>query len=367
MPKCGDLVAARHTAQHLVHIHYWELRDKKNTYQNTTRILVVGSGSWATALLKILLFNKKNTYWWLRKQETIDFISAYGHNPKYLSTVEIGLETDKMGTNLKELLVNKDIVILAVPSAFLPEVIEKLEPKDFYDKILVSAVKGTVAGKNQAVHEYLRLQFAVGSSKYVAITGPCHAEEVASEKLSYLTFSSASPHQAQTISRLFANRFIKTNTTTDVAGTEYAAILKNIYAILAGICQGVGMGDNFQAVLVSNAMQEMKRFLECAYPRERNLLETCYMGDLLVTAYSQYSRNRTFGRMVGRGYSIKSAQIEMDMVAEGYYATKSIYEIAHELRIATPMIDSAYHILYNNVAPSIEISLLASLLNQQLS
>ncbi|MBI3141343.1 MAG: NAD(P)-binding domain-containing protein [Bacteroidetes bacterium] len=343
------------------------MRDKKSTYQHATKILVVGSGSWATALLKILLFNKKNAYWWLRKQEVIDFISAYRHNPKYLSTVEIGLSPDKMGTELKELLVDKDVVILAVPSAYLPEVIEKIEPRNLANKVLVSAIKGTVAGKNQAVHEYLQQQFGIESNKYVAITGPCHAEEVASEKLSYLTFSSTSPNQAQAVSRLFANRFIKTNTTTDVAGTEYAAILKNIYAILAGICQGVGMGDNFQAVLVSNAMQEMKRFLESAYPMERNLLETCYMGDLLVTAYSQYSRNRTFGRMVGRGYSIKSAQIEMDMVAEGYYATKSIYEIAQNLRIATPMIDSAYHILYNNVAPSIEISLLASLLNQQLS
>jgi glycerol-3-phosphate dehydrogenase (NAD(P)+) len=170
---------------------------------------------------------------------------------------------------------------------------------------------------------------------------------------------------AHSTAQLFDNRFIRTNISSDVIGTEYAAILKNIYAILAGICQGLGFGDNFQSVLVSNAMQEMKRFLDASHPMERNLLETCYMGDLLVTAYSQYSRNRTFGRMVGRGYSIKSAQVEMDMVAEGYYATKSIYEISQKHRITTPLIDSVYHILYQNVAPSIEISLLSSLLNQQ--
>lgn len=329
------------------------------------KILVVGNGSWATALVKILLFNKKNVYWWLRKQEYIDFIDAFRHNPKYLSSVDLNIKKDHMSCDIKKAIEGMNVVVLASPSAYILDVLAPLRKTDFKGRIVVSAIKGTVGKKNQCINEYLSENFNVNDSKYVAITGPCHAEEVASERLSYLTFSSYSESLANNIAQLFDNRFIRTNTSPDVLGTEYAAILKNVYAILAGICQGVGMGDNFQSVLVSNAMQEMSRFINAVHPMERNLLETCYMGDLLVTAYSQFSRNRTFGKMVGRGYSIKTAQIEMDMVAEGYYASKGVYELSQMHGIPTPLIDAVYHILYHNVAPSIEISLLSSLLNQQ--
>ena len=342
------------------------MRIKARQIDLNSRILLVGSGSWATALLKILLFNKKDISWWIRKQETIDFINSYRHNPKYLSSVDIALEKDKIGANLKEMMAEKEIIILAVPSAFLADALNDLTKEDFENKVIISAIKGTVGKDKEAVHDYLVNRFGINPKNYVAITGPCHAEEVASERLSYLTFSCTSEKLADKISLFFDNRFIRTNTSNDVTGTEYAAILKNIYAILAGICHGVGMGDNFQSVLVSNAMQEMKRFLDKICPMDRNLLETCYMGDLLVTSYSQFSRNRTFGNMVGKGYSIKSAQIEMDMIAEGYYATESIYALSQKLQIPTPLVDSVYHIVYHNVAPSIEISLLSSLLNQQL-
>lgn len=343
-----------------------KLKESKLTKKEDASILVVGSGSWATALLKILLFNNKNVHWWLRKKETLDFVKSYRHNPKYLSSVDLSIKAENLDTNLSKQLKGKNIVILAVPSAYIKGVLDDLTPDDFKGKTIVSAIKGTVGTKNQSLQEYLIDNFKINPSDYAAITGPCHAEEVATERLSYLTFSSLSTSLALSTANLFDNRFIRTNISSDVVGTEYAAILKNIYAILAGICQGLSYGDNFQAVLMSNAMQEMKRFLDATHPMERNLLETCYMGDLLVTAYSQFSRNRTFGRMVGRGYSIKSAQIEMDMVAEGYYATKSIYQISQAHGIPTPLIDSVYHILYHNVAPSIEISLLSSLLNQQL-
>jgi len=330
------------------------------------KILVVGNGSWATALVKILLFNKRDVYWWLRKQEYIDFIVSYRHNPKYLSSVDLHIKRGQMSSELSEIIQRKNIVVLASPSAYIIDVLSPLKASDLNNKVVVSAIKGTVGPKNQCLNEYLLDNYKVQSTKYVAITGPCHAEEVASERLSYLTFSSESTSLANNVAELFDNRFIRTNTSSDVIGTEYAAILKNVYAILAGICQGMGMGDNFQSVLVSNAMQEMSRFINAVCPMERNLLETCYMGDLLVTAYSQFSRNRTFGRMVGKGYSIKSAQIEMDMVAEGYYASKGVYELAQKHSIPTPLIDAVYHILYHNVAPSIEISLLSSLLNQQI-
>jgi glycerol-3-phosphate dehydrogenase (NAD(P)+) len=341
------------------------LKENQHIRKGDAKVLVVGSGSWATALLKILLFNNKNVYWWVRRKETIDFIKAYRHNPNYLRSVDLSIDPNKIGNNLSQTIQDKDVIILAIPSAYIKSELDTLDKDAFRGKMIVSAIKGTVGDKNQSLQEYLVDNFEINPNKYVAITGPCHAEEVAAERLSYLTFSSHSTSLALSTAQLFDNRFIRTNISSDVIGTEYAAILKNIYAILAGICQGLGFGDNFQSVLVSNAMQEMKRFLDASHPMERNLLETCYMGDLLVTAYSQYSRNRTFGRMVGRGYSIKSAQVEMDMVAEGYYATKSIYEISQKHRITTPLIDSVYHILYQNVAPSIEISLLSSLLNQQ--
>ncbi|MGB0429182.1 MAG: NAD(P)H-dependent glycerol-3-phosphate dehydrogenase [Bacteroidia bacterium] len=342
------------------------MKENLHLKPENAKILLVGSGSWATALLKILLFNNRNVNWWVRRPDAIDFINSYRHNPKYLRSVELKIAPDKLGSNLKEMIKDCNVVILAIPSAYIKQVIDDLEPDDFKGKTIISAIKGTVGNKNQSLQEYLVDNFNLNPNKYVAITGPCHAEEVAAERLSYLTFSSQTTTLAQASAFLFDNRFIRTNVSADVVGTEYAAILKNVYAILAGICQGLGFGDNYQAVLVSNAMQEIKRFLDATSPMERNLLETCYMGDLLVTAYSQYSRNRTFGRMVGRGYTIKSAQIEMDMVAEGYYATKAVYQISQDHNISTPLIDSAYHILYQNVAPSIEISLLSSLLNQKL-
>lgn len=341
------------------------MKENQHIRKTDAKVLVVGSGSWATALLKILLFNNRNVHWWVRRRETIDFIKAYRHNPNYLRSVDINIDPKKIGNNLPDIIKEKEVIILAIPSAYIKSELDTLPKDAFKGKVVVSALKGTVGNKNQSLQEYLVENFEINPNKYVAITGPCHAEEVAAERLSYLTFSSHSTSLAHVTAQLFDNRFIKTNISSDVIGTEYAAILKNIYAILAGICQGLGFGDNFQSVLVSNSMQEMKRFLDTSYPMERNLLETCYMGDLLVTAYSQYSRNRTFGRMVGKGYSIKSAQVEMDMVAEGYYATKSVYEISQKHRITTPLIDSVYHILYQNVAPSIEISLLSSLLNQQ--
>ena len=328
------------------------------------KILLIGSGSWATALLKILTFNKEKVHWWVRKPEVIDFILAYHHNPKYLSSVEIDLKPNQVDHRLEKLIKGKDIVILATPSSFILDALNRLKPRDLQNKIIISAIKGMEPGTTQTVSEYIQEQFHVLPENCAAITGPCHAEEVANEKLSYLTFSSPSNSTAVHVSKLFGNRFIKTNQSADLKGTEYAAVLKNIYAVLAGICHGLGYGDNFQAVLVSNAMREMDKFLEVVHPIDRNLTETCYVGDLLVTAYSQFSRNRTFGNMIGKGYTIKSAQVEMNMVAEGYYAVQPIYELSKKLHLQTPLIDAVFHILYDNIAPSLEISLLASFLNQ---
>lgn len=343
------------------------MRLKQAEEKNEIRIGLVGSGSWAMALLKILLHNGFEPMWWVRRQEAIDFIKKYRHNPKYLSSVEINLNHSCISDDVNEVIDKSDIIILAVPSAYLADSLSPVSREALKSKVIVSAVKGMLPVGIQSVLEYMGSEFNVPEDKCAAIIGPCHAEEVARERMSYLTFSSTSASLAHSIAHLFNSRFIKTNVSSDLHGTEYAAVLKNVYAIAAGIGHGLGYGDNFQSVLVSNAMQEMESFLSAAFPQKRNLLETAYMGDLLVTAYSQYSRNRTFGNMVGKGYSIKSAQLEMDMVAEGYYGSKPIYALSKELGLQSPMIDAVYHILYDNVSPSLEFSLLASLLNQQIS
>ena len=331
---------------------------------HTNQVAVIGSGSWATALIKILLFNGKKTAWWIRRKETLEFINAYRHNPKYLSSVELNTEELDMRTDQAAVIKSAEIVVLAVPSAYIEEVLSDLPRSIFKGKIIVSAIKGMIPESSSSCLDYLLSEFDINKRQLVAITGPCHAEEVAREKISYLTFSAESGKIAGHVAKVFENRFIKSNTSKDLHGTEYAAILKNIYAILAGVCHGLGYGDNFQSVLVSNSMLEMERFLTAIHPASRNMLETCYVGDLLVTAYSQFSRNRTFGNMIGKGYGVKSAQLEMDMVAEGYYAARPIHDLALKYKLQTPLIDAVYHILHDNMAPALEISLLASLLNQ---
>lgn len=337
-----------------------------STDKKRDKILIVGNGSWATALYKILASNHIKPYWWVRQPETRDFILNFKHNPRYLSQVEIDIRSSHIDTDLKKILKRKEIVIFATPSKYLENTVNTLTAKDLKDKIVVSAIKGVVDSEKQSPLEFLTQKFSLNQERLASISGPCHAEEVAAEKLSYLTFSSQSPQTADKIASLFHNRFIRVSTSSDVYGTEYAAILKNIYSILAGICHGLGYGDNFQAVLVSTALREMQYFLSKLYPGPRDLAETCYSGDLLVTSYSQFSRNRTLGNMVGKGYSVKSAILEMNMVAEGFDASKSIYQVCQKHKLQTPLIDAVYRILHQNIAPSIEISLLTHFLNQKI-
>lgn len=337
-----------------------------NLDKKKDKILIIGNGSWATALYKILATNQLKPYWWVRQPETRDFILTFKHNPRYLSQVEIDIRSSHIDIDLKKILKRKEIIVFATPSKYLENTVSGLTAKDLKDKLVVSAIKGVIESRKQSPLEFLTDKFKLNQEKLASISGPCHAEEVAAEKLSYLTFSSQSQHTADKIAALFQNRFIRVSTSSDVYGTEYAAILKNIYAILAGICHGLGYGDNFQAVLVSTALREMQYFLSNLYPGKRDLAETCYSGDLLVTSYSQFSRNRTLGNMVGKGYSVKSAILEMNMVAEGFDASKSIYAVCRNHNLQTPLIDAVYRILHQNIAPSIEISLLTNFLNQKI-
>jgi glycerol-3-phosphate dehydrogenase (NAD(P)+) len=322
-------------------------------------IAVIGGGSWATAIVKILSNSPVSITWWLRSEEAVKHIAEHRHNPVYLSDVEIDLNKVKPVTGLQEAVDGAAIIILAVPSAFLKQTLSVLRPGSFQGKIVFSAIKGIVPEDLLIVGDFMHRNYHVPVSHIGVITGPCHAEEVALEKLSYLTIACQDTAHAALLAGLMNCRYIRTTVSDDIYGTEYAAVIKNIIAIASGICHGLGYGDNFQAVLIANASQEIKRFIDKVYPITRDINDSAYLGDLLVTAYSQFSRNRTFGSMIGKGYSVKSAQLEMNMVAEGYYAVNCIHTINRETGAVLPVCDAVYNVLYGGVAAGREMSLLA--------
>ncbi len=314
------------------------------------KIGIIGNGSWATALVKILCDNEidKSLLWWLRKPDDVQFMNTYRHNPRYLTDVEIDLEKIKLTDDLEATIRESDILLIAVPSAFVHDVLKNLDAAIFKGKSLISAVKGVNPETHQIISHYFEMVWHVPPSMISAISGPCHAEEVAMEKLSYLTVASIDETFADAIASMLDCRYIFAKTTTDIYGIEYAAVLKNVYAIACGICHGLGYGDNFQSVLVSAASRETERFLEESHQTHRDVKENAYLGDLLVTAYSQFSRNRTFGNMLGKGYTVKSAQMEMNMIAEGFYATKTMKEVNEDVKADTPILDAVYDIIYNH-------------------
>lgn len=326
-------------------------------------IAVIGGGSWPTALLKVLSNQETNIHWWLRKKETVDYVNKYHHNPNYLSSVELDMNKITAGADMSVAIEHADIIVLGVPSAFLKESMQSIKPEQLQNKIVFSAIKGIVPEDNLIVGEFLNQKYNVPFSNIGVISGPCHAEEVAMEKLSYLTISSQNIENAKVFASLMSCRYMKTSVSDDIFGTEYSAVLKNVIAIASGICHGLGYGDNFQAVLISNAIQEISRFVDAVHPIGRDINSSAYLGDLLVTAYSQYSRNRTFGNMVGKGYSVKSAQMEMNMIAEGYYAVKCIWEINKQYQVYMPITQAVYDILYEKISPSLEMKLLTDLLS----
>jgi glycerol-3-phosphate dehydrogenase (NAD(P)+) len=329
------------------------------------KVAMIGGGSWATAIIKMLSDNisTKEIYWWMRNTEAITHLQKYKHNPNYLSSVEIRLPENNISGDIAGVIKQADYIILNVPAAFLKETLKGVSPKHLKGKKIVSAIKGIVPDENQIIGEFLNEKYGVPLSDILVISGPCHAEEVALEKLSYLTIASINTEAATFFASLLQTRYIKTNVSDDIFGTEYAAVLKNIYAVASGICHGIGYGDNFQAVLISNAIREIKRFVDAVHPISRDIKESAYLGDLLVTAYSQFSRNRTFGNMIGKGYTVKSAQLEMNMVAEGYYAVSCMHYINKKYKVDMPISRAVYAILYEKHSPQIEMRLLTEQLN----
>lgn len=320
-------------------------------------IAILGGGSWATAIIKMLMVNSSRINWYMRSQEKIRYIRTHQNNPYYLSSVDLNLEKIQLYDDISEAIKISDILIFAIPAPFLQDALQKLNV-DISDKIIVSAIKGIVPDGNLIIGEFFHQKYNVPPDSMVIISGPCHAEEVALERLSYLTIASMDLKKARMVAGLLETFYIKTKVSDDIYGTEYAAVLKNIFAVAAGICHGLNYGDNFQAVLLSNSIQEIKRFVDTVHPITRDIKSSAYLGDLIVTAYSQFSRNRTFGNMIGKGYSVKSAQLEMKMIAEGYFATKCIFEINKNYMVNMPITEAVYNILYEGISPAIEIKLL---------
>lgn len=336
---------------------------QKNLPEN---ISVLGGGSWGTAIVKMLSEHKtlpnsniKKLQWWVRSEEKAKFIREKKHNPDYISSVEINSDVVEIGSDIKKIISSSDLIVLAIPSAFLKQSFETISADDLKDKFIVSAIKGLLPHSRKIVADFLQDEYNVPHKNLLVISGPCHAEEVASEKLSYLTIAGLNEEITKHFASLLACRYIKTIYSADITGTEYGAVLKNIYAVAAGICSGLGYGDNFQAVLVSNAIREMESFLYEIHVHPREINHSAYLGDLLVTAYSLHSRNRKFGSMIGNGYSVSEAQSEMKMIAEGYYATKSLFELNEKLGTEMPIAEAVYNIIYKNASAKSEIEKLS--------
>lgn len=312
---------------------------------STPKFAVIGGGSWATAIAKMLCVNVDKIAWYMRNTNAIEHIQQHCHNPNYLSSVEFDTDQLLLTNNINQAVAYADYVIFAIPSAFLSKELEKLT-ESLEDKVVFSAIKGIVPDTSLIVGEHFHSVYHIDYDNIGVITGPCHAEEVALERLSYLTIACGDQKKAKIMGKNLDSYYIKTKISDDIVGTEYAAMLKNIYAIAAGIAHGLGYGDNFQSVLMSNAIREMKKFIRKVHKMKRNINNSAYLGDLLVTGYSVFSRNRMFGNMIGKGYTVKSAMMEMSMVAEGYYATKSAYKLNEGYKANTPIIDAVYAILY---------------------
>lgn len=322
------------------------------------KIAIIGGGSWATAIAKIVVGHSHHIGWYMRRDDRIADFLRLGHNPGYLTSVHFDTKEIAFSSDINKIVEAYDTLVFVIPSPYLKNHLKKLKTR-LRDKFIVTAIKGIVPDENLVCSEYFHEVYDVPYDNLACIGGPSHAEEVALERLSYLTVGCSDHEKALSFTQqMLASDYIKTKTSTDVIGIEYSSVLKNVYAIAAGICSGLKYGDNFQAVLMSNAVQEMARFLRVVHPIDRSIEDSVYLGDLLVTGYSNFSRNRTFGTMIGKGYSVKSAQIEMEMIAEGFFGTKCMKEINRHLHVNMPILDAVYNILYERISPQIEIKLL---------
>ena len=331
---------------------------------------IVGSGSWGTAIAKILTDNGNTIAWWNRSEVAIENFIKKSHNPQYLSSAKFDIAKLELSANLEKVIASADVIIIAIPSAYVSDILLSVDKHIFDNKKVVSAIKGILPNENLLLNDFLEKYFNLPLTNYFALLGPCHAEEVAAEKLSYLTFTGVDELATKEIASYFETDYLNTITNKDIFGVQYAAVLKNIYAVAAGIAHGLDYGDNFLSVLIANSADEMAGFLrkagiinaEVGYMEHTknasnnkhvNYAASVYLGDLLVTCYSLHSRNRTFGNMIGKGYTVKSAQLEMTMVAEGYNAAKCMYTINEKVKANMPIAQTVYNILWHNLPASV--------------
>ncbi len=322
--------------------------------EHKLKIAVIGGGSWATAIAKILLTNTDSINWYMRRQDQIDDFIRYSRNPRYLTALKFDTSKINFTSDINAVVRDSDVLIFATPSPFLKTHLKKLRRK-LNKKIIVTAIKGIVPDENMIVSDYFHQKYNVPIDRIAVLAGPCHAEEVSLERLSYLTIACGDRDLGRVLASYFENNFVRTSVCDDVYGIEISSVMKNTYALIAGVCHGLKYGDNFHAVLIANALQEMNRFCNAVNPMHRSIDESAYLGDLLVTSYSKFSRNRQFGTMIGKGYSVKTAQLEMEMIAEGYFGTKCIHEINEKYQVTMPILDATYKILYQRVSPIIAI------------
>ncbi|MCL1973787.1 MAG: glycerol-3-phosphate dehydrogenase [Bacteroidetes bacterium] len=335
----------------------------KHSFENASkRFAVIGSGSWATALVKVLLQTQARLSWFVRDGEMMEYIAKYKHNPHFLQSARLEPDRLDMSDDINKVVQEGDILIFCIPSVYFEPEIANLTTS-LTDKFILTAIKGMVPEENITITEFFNRRHGVPYDHLGVVSGPCHAEEVAMERLSYLTLTCKREEVAQSLAKAFACTFIKVTTSTDIYGVEYAVVLKNIYALAAGICHALGYGDNFLAVLITGAYHELKEFLDKTHPcKNRDTARSAFLGDLLVTCYSQFSRNRTFGSMLGKGYSVRAAQLEMNMVAEGYYGSRCIYEVNKKHKVSMPIADAVYAILYEHKNPAVTIRQLLDIL-----
>ena len=311
---------------------------------------MIGYGSWATALVYTLHTNRQNVWWHIRNQEVLESIQTEGRNAKYLSDIDFDREYINATDDINEVVRNSDIIIIAAPSAYLKDFLKDLtEPLD--DKFILSATKGIIPDDYKTITEFFRDTYNLSYKHLGLISGPSHAEEVSRNKLSYLTVASTDEENGKIIGSRFATASLQIRYSDDIYGIEYAGILKNIYALAGGLAAGLGYGDNFRAVLTAAGAQEMTRFINESYPFERNTMQSAYLGDLLVTSYSTFSRNRRLGQLIGHGNTVKSALNEMTMIAEGYFAAECIKHINERHNIHMPIADMVYDVLYRRANP----------------
>lgn len=327
-------------------------------FKCTGRVAVLGGGSWATAIAKIVMNHEDKITWYMRRDDRIEEFKRLHHNPAYLTGLHFDVDRIHFSSDINQVVRENDTLIFVVPSPYIKGHLKRLKA-NMREKMVVTAIKGIVPDESITVSRYFQRMFNVPEEQVACIGGPSHAEEVALDRLCYLTVGCRDLENARVVADLFTNKYVKTSVSTDIEGIEFSSVLKNVYAIAAGICHGLKMGDNFQAVLVANAVQEMKRFLTAVQPEDRHVSDSAYLGDLLVTMYSNFSRNRVFGTMIGQGYSVKTAQLEMEMIAEGYYGTNCMKILNKRYHVNMPILDAVYSILYEKIAPSVEIKILS--------